>query len=158
MILKRKTGELYILSVHPDLDGEILYPKVPQNFLTQNKHSDWKTQRILLYPSVNGALRALSPQKLGGTKMYVYKAADLRKDSLVEPDITMVPNVFLTLEVWSLRPVRVRYVAEIEIDKPIEPGFSYHHGPRSTVSKVSDWKWKEVLKPWEKKGKLRDDN
>lgn len=156
MIIKRKivkASDLYFLSSLPSLDKEILHPRIPNNMLVNNKFEDWKTPRICLYPSVDKALTALS-QNLSGKTLYVYQPVGIFRDSLVKPDISQVPDSIITDEYWYLRDLRVKFIAEIRVEGLIDNNLIYHYGPRSTIGKLSTWNWKEILKPWEKKGKL----
>ena len=82
MIIKRKQKkihprDLYFVSPLDNLDGEFLYPSIPNNVLTRNKWEDWKTKRISLFPSVSGALMYLSSQgtNLKGKTLTVYSPA-----------------------------------------------------------------------------------
>ena len=157
MIIKRKlvkkASDLYFVSSLPSLDNEIIHPRIPNNILVNNKFEDWKTPRICLYPSVDKALTALS-QELSGKTLYVYQPSGIFQDSLVKPNLSQVPDSNLTDEYWYLRDLRLKFIAEIKVEDVKDNNLIYHYGPRSTIGKLSTWNWKEILKPWEKKGKL----
>lgn len=152
MKLKRitgKLGELFYISSISDLDRKLLYPQVPINKFTKNKFEDWKTKRIVFYPTIDKALMGLD-QNLTGMTLYVYSPIGISKESLIKPDISMTPKSFLTDEYWYLQSVELRLLGSLVINKRgKERGFRY--GPRQTEGKLYEWDWKENLKPWEKK-------
>lgn len=151
---KRNPGDLYFVSTFSDLNGEIIKPKVPNNFLTKNKIGDYKTPRICFYPSVDKALVALS-QELKGKELYIYQPRNINFDSLHKPNISEVPSCLLTDEFWYLDQVELRYLAAVKVEGK-EKELAYHYGPRSTKAYLYKWKWEEILKPWEKEGKLKE--
>lgn len=165
MIIRRKLQkkihpkDLYFVSPLGNLDNEMIYPEVPNNLLTRNGWENTKTKRITLYSSVSKALTGLGREgkSLKGAKLYVYSPSSGSQESLIKPGIQDSPIVGGTGEYWYLSSIRLKLIAEIEVEKKI-PGeeIIYHYGPRSTVGYLYRWEWKEILKPWEKEGKLKE--
>ena len=158
MIINRKSGiahGLYLVSPLKDLEKEILIPRVPQDFLTRSKFSDWQTKRLVFYPSIDKALVGLSmTRELAGETLYVYQPLGIRSENIIKPGITSSPVVRLTDESWVLTASRLKYVASIKVKSKLD-SLSYRYGTRSTEGKLYTWKWEEILQPWEKKGKLK---
>ena len=142
--------DLYFVSSQSDLGDKIIYPKIPDNFLTRGKFEEWQTPRIRLYPSVEDCLSGLwLGEKLTGSRLYVYRAKGVRNESLIKPSITSVPYALVLDEYWYLGKLRFEYLGEIEVGNEIEKKL-YHYGPRSTKAYIYRWAWKEIgLKPWE---------
>ena len=150
MIILRK---YYIISTNPDLEKHILYPAVPNNFLTRGGLIDSKLPRIQIFRSIGDALSAtfLGQKLRPGSKMYVYEILDLNPESLIGPlDITKVPYSGLLKEWWYLKSCSPKFVSEIEIGK-LKKEETYHYGPRQTKASIYKWEWSEIQKPWEKK-------
>lgn len=159
MILKRKKihpRDLFFISSLDDLEGEIIYPSVPSNMLTRNKWEDWKTKRIVLYPSIRSALLGLSASgtSLKNKVLSVYAPAIGNSEYLKKPGITDSPISQATDEYWYLGHIRFKKIATIKVLEKTGEKIIYHYGPRSTVGYLHSWSWKEILEPWEKKGKL----
>lgn len=164
MIIKRKQKkihprDLYFVSPLDNLDGEFLYPSIPNNVLTRNKWEDWKTKRISLFPSISGALMYLSSQgtSLKGKTLTVYSPVSGSMESLMKPGIQDSPVSEGTGEYWYLSGIKLREIAKIEVlSKKKGEKIIYHYGPRSTTGYLEEWEWREILKPWEKEGKLKE--
>lgn len=149
---RKRANELYLVSTFPDLNGEIIKPTTPNNFLTREKVGDYKTPRICFYTSIDQALIAMD-QNLVGKELYIYQPRNIDQDSLYKPTISEVPYTILLDEYWYLGKVELRYLTSITVEKKNKE-LVYHYGPRSTKRALYSWIWKENLKPWEKKGKL----
>lgn len=164
MIIKRKQKkihprDLYFVSPLDNLDGEFLYPSIPNNVLTRNKWEDWKTKRISLFPSISGALMYLSSQgtNLKGKTLTVYSPVSGSMESLMKPGIQDSPVSEGTGEYWYLSGIKLREIAKIEVlSKKKGEKIIYHYGPRSITGYLEEWEWREILKPWEKEGKLKE--
>lgn len=152
MLIKRNRidfSKLYFISSLDNLNGDIIGPRVPNNFLVSNKIGDYKTKRVCFYPSIDKALISLSSfQELSGKKFYIYRPRNINFDSLYKPNISEVPNCFLTDEYWYLKDVEIRYITSITV-KDKEEELSFRYGPRSTKVTVYRWNWKEDLNYWE---------
>lgn len=152
MIIKRKIKTYYFISPNPNLDGEILKPSIPVNFLTKGKFEDFKLPRILLYESIDDALSGgqFLGQNLKDMKLTVYKAMGIRKDNLLTPSIDQVPYKLVLNEFWYCINLMIRKEKDIKVDDKKET-LVYHYGPRSTKAELYKWSWHDILKPWEMK-------
>lgn len=150
----KRTGilkNLIFVSPLPNLERELLDPTIPHNFLTNKKYIDHQLSRFQLYTNVGDAI---SGKYLGETPepiLYVYRATRLRNESLIQPTLSDCPYGLLVEEYWSLVNVKPELLGIIEVDpkKPIRKE-AYKYGPRQLEAPLLRWKWKEVLKPWEK--------
>lgn len=164
MIIKRKVQkkvhprDLYFVSPLDNLDGETIYPKIPNTILTRNKWEDWKTRRISLFPTIQGALMNLSSSgtSLKGKILTVYYPSGGSLISLMKPGIQDSPTSEGTGEYWYLDGIRLKEITKIEVLEKNGEKKIFHYGPRSTVGYLEGWRWKEILKPWEKEGKLKE--
>ena len=158
MIVLRKKQPFYVISENSDLGKCILYPAVPNNFLTRGGYIDSKLPRIQVFRSVGDALSAtyLGQKLRPGTKMYVYEVLDLNPESLIGPlDITRIPYFQLVKEWWYLKGCSLKLVAPIIVDG-LKKEENYKYGPRQTNAPLYRWNWTEVYeKPWEKKFGLK---
>lgn len=147
MKLSRITGkvrDLFYVSQLDNLGGKALYP-------TTKSGSDVK--RICLYPSVDKALLATG-LNLEGLTLHVYSPVNLRIESLIKPGVSQQASSILTDEYWYLAPITLKKIASIKVGTKKLPGLSYADGPRGTKKTLFMWDWEEILKPWEKVGKL----
>lgn len=145
-----KVKELFYISTSSELDREVISPKVPINFFTKNKISDWKVKRVCFYPSIDQALSSMYPQDLTGMELYVYSPLGIRNESLIKPGITEVPEAWITDEYWYLVPIELRLKGIIKVNGKKGTGMDFRYGPRQTLGKLFKWDWKEKLNPWEK--------
>lgn len=148
MIIKRKNTEgrkrLYFASLNPDLEKEILLPKVPDNFLTRGKHGDWQVKRICLYENIDDALSGLLGQELKDSLVYIYEPVACRYESLLKPSITSIPYSLVLPEWWMCTSIRVRLSKVVQVTGK-KPDLKYHYGPRQTEGKIRRWSWKEKV-------------
>lgn len=135
---------LYLASLNPDLEKEILLPKVPDNFLTRGKFEDWQIKRICLYENIDDALSGLLQQKLGDNLVYIYEPVACKFENLIKPGITAVPYILALPEWWYCNSLRVRLTHVIQVDKEKEP-LKFRYGPRQKEEKILRWAWKEKL-------------
>lgn len=142
-LFRKKTdgrGKLYFASFNPDLEKEILQPKVPKNFLTAGKHMDWQVKRTEMYGSVDDALSGLLQQNLEGKLVYIYEPAGCKPESLIRPGITAVPYTPVLREWWYCTTFRPRLVRVVQVGKQKAPDI-FRYGPRQTQSKILRWNW-----------------
>ena len=153
-ILRTKTPTLYFVSPDPDLEKEIIDPVIPKNFLVNEGIINNKLPRIRLYENVGDAIAGTYLDQTPEKKLTVYQAQFLRKESLVEPNVQDVPFGYFLKEWWYLRNMKPKRIADIELSGKVLRTQDYHYGPKQKVAKLKWWEWKEILKPWEKKGRL----
>lgn len=149
-----KTPTLYFVSPDPDLEKEIIDPIIPKNFLVNEGIINNKLPRIRLYENVGDAIAGTYLDQTPEKKLTVYQAQFLRKESLVEPDFQDVPFGYFLKEWWYLRNMKPKRIADIELSGKVLRTQDYHYGQKQKVAKLKWWEWKEILKPWEKKGRL----
>ena len=135
---------LYLASLNPNLETEILLPTVPDNFLTRGKFEDWQIKRICLYENIDDALSGLLQQKLGDNLVYIYEPVACKFENLIKPGITAVPYILALPEWWYCNSLRVRLTHVIQVDKEKEP-LKFRYGPRQKEEKILRWAWKEKL-------------
>lgn len=125
-----------------EMGGQVLKPAVPDNFMTRHHYENWFTKRVCFAPSIDYALRALS-KKCSGLKLYVHCPVSNHK--IIEPDVSMVPDVNVTHEVWICHPVQLWCIGQIEVigDRG-EEGLPYKFG--EDIAYLYDWDWKWVYK------------
>lgn len=153
MKVLRKSGKvenLYYASTLLGLDKNMLEPKIPKTFMTTNKIDDWKIKRICFYPKVWQAISGMTGGKLeNGLTIYIYSPLNLRNESLIKPGITQVPSSIVTDEYWYLAPIRLKLVGTITIES-IDKTLDYRYGVRGLKGEIIKYRWKELLKSWEK--------
>lgn len=96
-----------LFHVSPEnLDGKVLFPKVPDNFLVRCGAEDGSTPRVCLAASIGDCLKGMG-KNLEGREFFVHAAKG--SSQVVRPDASMVPDAPLTGELWSLEPVALRF-------------------------------------------------
>lgn len=132
--------KLYFVS-EKELHGEILQPKIPDNYLTRQGYEDNKTKRVCFAPSIDKCLIALS-KNCTGMVLNVYspdKAYDIYK-----PTKNEVPDVGITGEIWIKEPVKLVKVGKIRVigDKGTN-GLKYTYGD-GKEAELYEWAWKYI--------------
>lgn len=108
-----------------ELDGKILHPRVPQNYMADNGFENNKIPRVSFGPSIRQCLLAL-PVKQTGMRLFVYKPA---KDVLfMRPGKRNVPDAEITEEIWVIESVKMKKVGVIELIGPEDDGHDYKYG------------------------------
>ena len=124
---------VYYVVTSRELVFPMVYPCIPNNWFTMNGYEDNVTPRVRLYPSIEGALMAKEHIEKGDI-FYVYKYDG--KDTLHIPDTDAVPSSNVTLEVWSLKPISLKYVRSIRIkgfEKDMKLFGFYYRGKKVKV-------------------------
>lgn len=124
-----------------NLNGQILIPRIPVNFLTRNGFEEDATPRISFCPSISGCLTAIS-KNLKNMVFNVY----IIDESYSTPQIRHVtnrevPDQSLTGEVWVLNPVKLKWVTRIKVIKATDE-LTYTYG--NHVGKTYRWKYREI--------------
>ena len=143
MKLIRKRN-LYYASLLPDLDRDIILPKIPDNFLTRGRFAEYKIKRNCLYTTIDDALSSFLGQDLEGSVVYIYEPVGIKPDNLIEADITKIPYALSLPELWYCNSMRVRLTHIIKVGKK-KKTMVYHYGSRQTVAKIYKWHWNEKL-------------
>lgn len=124
-------------------DGEVIYPVVPKSIRTNHGEEDGKTERVSLFPSIRSSLESFKGQNLRGAKMDVFTVIGLRKESLVEPEINQLPEKDLTGEIWSIAPIKVKFLTKIQVGDLVRKDY-YTYGPKAKKGELNIYKWKEI--------------
>lgn len=132
---------LFHLSMN-NLDGKVIKPSIPNNFMTKHGYEESKTKRVCFSSSIDHCLRAFS-QNCTGMKLYVH-VPDGEYDTY-NPSLSEVPDVNITSEVWITEPVRMKCIGQIEVlgDRG-DDGLPYKYGNKT--AELYDWDWKWIKK------------
>ena len=130
---------LYHIS-EKNLDNKILYPRIPNNYMTKNGYEDNKTPRVSFSKSIDGCLIALSAN-IKGKEFYIYEPIDnnVKIKSITNND---VPDANLTDEVWILEPVKIKVTGKIKVLDSIDEPLIYKYG--NNEASLYKWKWKSI--------------
>ena len=125
-------SNLYFLSTE-NFDNKTLTPRIPSNYFTKNGFEDNKTPRICFSTSINGALAALS-MNLKNKVLYVHSP---EITDYYKPDISEVPDVKITNEVWVKEPTSIKCIGKIKVLEATTP-----HKFKYGNNEAELWKWK----------------
>lgn len=137
-----QSNHLYFLS-EENKDGQLLSPRVPDNYLTKNGYEDNKTSRVCFAPSINKALIGLS-NNLKGKKLYVHIPKRGDNYNVYKPSIKEVPDANITGEVWIKEDVKIECIGCIDVTNANDTSYSYTYGDNNTAKLYSwNWKWED---------------
>ncbi len=130
---------LYHIS-EKNLNNEILYPRIPSNYMAKNGYEDNKIPRISFSKSIDGCLMALSAN-IKGKEFYIHMPID---DNIKIKNITKneVPDANLTDEVWVLGPVKIKVIGKLKVINVINKPLTYEYG--NNKAKLYKWKWEMI--------------
>lgn len=142
-----RSSILYHLSKE-NLDGVVVQPSVPDNYMTQNGYEDNFTKRVCFCRSIQQCIGALS-RNCEGERYYVltpvksYVTHDTQYDNPQSP--RYVPDSCWTHEIWIEEPVQMKLLGEIEISSVNKKArvhwYDYGDGNRACLY---EWNWKWV--------------
>lgn len=140
-LMESSSKNIYFLS-NTNMDGKVLSPRIPSNFMTKNGYEESKTPRVCFSTSIDGSLMGLS-RNLKNEELYVHIPAD--KINTYNPSIKDVPDCKLTGEIWVKDKVRIICIGKIKVlkDKGL-PGHKYQYG--NSTAELYDWDWKWIEK------------
>lgn len=97
------------------LHDTVLIPRIPSSISTGE---DNKTKRVCLSTNINGCINAIAfSQSLGvGDRLFVY-STNIDDESVIIPNESMVTDVRITDEVWSIKPVSLKYIGYVSLTK-----------------------------------------
>lgn len=122
-----------------NMDGKILHPRVPINYLTKNNYEDNTTKRVCFSKSIDGCLSAMS-SNIDGKEFYVHKP--IGKYNIYEPTLKEVPDCKITDEVWIKESVKVKCIGKIKVSANDSPGMGYSYGNNYRAELyLWDYKW-----------------
>lgn len=122
-----------------NLDGVVVYPSIPSNYMTRYGYEDNNIYRISYCPSIKGCLRGLSCN-LKSMILYVHEPASYDALSIITP--VNVPDSYITGEVWVLNQTHQKLIQIIRVIKSTTP-YKYSYG-FSRIATLYDWDY-EVL-------------
>lgn len=133
---------LYHLSENSKLSGNILHPRIPNNYMTKNGYEEDKTPRISFARSIDGALIGLS-DNLKDKTFYVYTIDNEYSEPKIK-NVTNkdVPDQSLTSEVWVLNDIKLKLIGSIKITGSYETPLKYKYG--ENIAETYRWKYKEI--------------
>ena len=141
IILKSNSKDIPIYHLsQSNLDGKILYPRIPENFMTRNGYEENKTPRISFSNSIEGSLTGLSANLID-KEFYVhqidtsYSIPNIRKITNKE-----VPDQSISEEVWVLNPVKLKMIYKIKVLKAYDRPIKYKYGDMEAET----YKWKYI--------------
>lgn len=140
-IMESVSPKIYFLS-ESNMDGKILLPRIPSNYMTKNGYEESKTPRVCFSTSIDGSLMGLS-QNLKDKELYVHIPES--EVNIYKPSIEQVPDCKLTGEVWVKNKVTIICIGKIKVikDKGL-PGHRYMYGDGKSAELYDwDWKWEE---------------
>lgn len=139
--MNKNSGSLYHLS-EKNLDGRMLAPKVPSNYLTDNGFEDNTTKRVCFSTTIDGALAGLS-KNLKDKEFYVHILDG--KSSIKVPSEKDVPDVKITHERWALTDVRVKCIGKIKVGEAKDKPLTYKYGDKTVELYYWNWDWIETF-------------
>lgn len=146
MAIRHSIVPLYHLS-EENLDNNILSPR-PMDRDRVMEGENWKTPRICVSTSIDGAVSALvdSMSMPNGLELYVHtivNAKDLfKRHKVYKPSLKQVPDADCTEEHWLKDKAKLKCIGKIIIGHPI-PGAEQHYvwdGEYTTIDRF-EWRW-----------------
>jgi hypothetical protein len=125
-----------------NMNGKILTPRIPKNFLTDNGFEDNKTKRVCFTQSIDNCLLSLS---INCKNKMFYVHTPVGNYSVYYPTRAQVPDVDITREIWVCEPVELKCLGKIlVIDRDGLPGRRYTYG-NGLMDELFGWKWKYIV-------------
>lgn len=134
-------GKLYFIS-EKQLNSNVLLPKIPNNYFTQNGYEDSKTKRVCFCKSIDKCLMALS-KNCKDLVFNVYEVDDTDNYEVFAPSSIDVPDSGVTEELWILTKVKVKYIGKIKSTKVI-PDESYEFSYGTKTARLYDWEYEWI--------------
>lgn len=142
--------KLYHLSEN-NLDGKILYPRIPNNYMTKNGFEENKTPRVCFCTSIDGALVGLS-SNLKNKIFYIhepisYSSLKIKSNSSI---INLVPDAKLTGETWVLESVKLKCIGKIKVIDAKDTPLKYKYG--NNIGETYEWNYIKENSNYSQKG------
>jgi len=133
-------GQIYHLS-EENLNGKVLNPSVPDNFMTEKGYEDDKTPRVSFAESIDGALIGIS-SNLTGKEFFVHVPARNDYKYLCNKKVQdKVPDAHISQEVWILEDVEVKCVGKIKVTGSTSEAIPYKYGDMWADTYEWDWEY-----------------
>ena len=137
---------LYHLSDN-NYDNETFVPR-PMPRWRAMEGENWKTKRICVSTSIDGALAALlsSDSQPFGKHLFVHVPENIdelkSKNKIYAPSKKQVPDVEATGELWLKAPAKMKCIGEIEVvDIDASNELSYEDDGQTICLDAFVWKW-----------------
>lgn len=115
----KKTKYLRLFHIsRQNLDGVTLYPRIPDNRLTQKGKENATVPRVCMSPFIEGCLRSIttSPMCLS---FNIYTTLDVVEEQY-QPTEEEVMDAPLTGEIWVLEPVTLVYYGRLDLHARVD--------------------------------------
>ena len=116
----KQTCRLTAFIVSAENLPNVIYPRIPNNYLTKFGYEDNVTKRVCMSTSISGCLAALSAN-IQGMQFNVYTS----QIDAYKPTIEEVPDCKITNEVWSTEPVKLQYMCKIKVLSAYDTQYEY---------------------------------
>ncbi|MDD2181110.1 MAG: hypothetical protein PHW32_01945 [Bacilli bacterium] len=138
--MKTEIKNVYHLS-ESNLNNKILYPRIPQNFMTRNAYEENSTKRVSFSTSISGALTGIS-SNLDGKEFYIHEP--ISYDNLILKEISndQVPDQSLTDEIWVLNPVKLKVIGKIKVINSKSDTYKYKYG--KFTAETYNWNYIDI--------------
>ena len=134
--------KVYFIS-EKNMSGELLKPRIPSNYFTQNNYEDKTTPRICFSSSIDGALMGLS-KNLKGKKLFIH--TPISNIDAYKPTTEQVPDCKITKELWYTKPVKIKCIGVINVIKAKNKnGHKFTYG-KDKSAELYEWDWEWDLK------------
>lgn len=129
---------MYHLSFE-NLDGKILQPRIPDNYLTAVGYEENTIQRVCFSETISGALMSMH-RCLTDKILYVHKPLRTSKTITNEEIINKqyVPDAVYSKEIWVLEEVELEVIKKIRVIGTIGE-FNYQYGEHTAP--IYQWGW-----------------
>lgn len=131
---------IYFVS-EQNMNNKTLFPKIPNNYFTQNGYEDNTTKRVCFAPTIDKCLMGLS-QNIQGKKFYVHIPYDNQNLDIYKPNKQEVPDSAITDEIWVKNKVKIKCIGRISIIKDDgKPGYKFTYLDKSAELYGWEWEW-----------------
>jgi hypothetical protein len=137
---RKPTDNLFFLS-ETNMDGQILTPRIPRNFFTDNGFEDNKTRRVCFAPSIDKCLLGLS-MNCKNKEYFVH--VPIGSFAVIYPTKIDVPDVEITGEIWVCDPVKIECVGKIRVDDRNGLVYKYTYGDNIN-DVLFGWNWHYIV-------------
>ena len=139
---RKSNGNMLFFLSDRNLNGEVLMPRIPKNFFTENGFEDNITKRVCFASSIDTCLMGLS-MNCKNKEFYVH--VPVGRFTVIRPTVDQVPDVLITGEKWICEPVEVECIGKIRVDgEDNHPGYVYTYGD-GIEDVLYRWKWHYIV-------------
>lgn len=115
----KKTKYLRLFHIsRQNLDGVTLYPRIPDNRLTQKGKENATVPRVCMSPFIEGCLRSITTTP-ACLSFNIYTTLDLVEEQY-QPTEVEVMDAPLTGEIWVLEPVTLVYYGRLDLHARVD--------------------------------------